>query len=124
MQQTGNTALMLLVVTDSFVMKTPAAATAWPVELIVLLCLELVVLMGLYVMRIPQKHVFSAEKKEIPAVVIIIYAVLIIFVVVVMKKYALTAIILVMAVLFRMNAVMVLIANLSLGKGGFVYNLK
>ena len=87
MQQMGKTALMLLVVTGSFAWKTSAAATARPVELTVWMCQELVV-MDLYVMWIPQNHVFTVQKKEsIAPVVSNIYAVLIIIAMVSTKKF-------------------------------------
>ena len=52
---------MVFVVTVSFVKKTPAAATAWPVEKTVLMCQEIVV-MDLYVPC--RDHAFSVMKKE------------------------------------------------------------
>ena len=102
--------------------RTPAAATAWQVELTVLMCLELVV-MDLCVMWIPRKHVFSVKSKMRIAMVILVYAVLVIIAIWDSTKevFASPAYLLVIPVVLLMNAVMMLFVKLFLGQGGFVY---
>ena len=83
-----------------------------------LMCLELVV-MDLCVMWNPRKYVFSVKSKI--AMVIIVYAVLVLIVCLGLGLMnASPAILLMMLVVDLMNAVMVLVVKLLLGKGGFV----